>query len=73
VANLLGGDQALRRARIPEIVADAAYAILTPEGQRVTGRTFIDDEVLRERGVTDFGRYAVSGVDDDLEGDFFLD
>jgi citronellol/citronellal dehydrogenase len=73
VANLLGGDQALRRARTPEIVADAAYAILTPGGQRVTGRTFIDDEVLRERGVTDFARYAVSGVDDDLEGDFFLD
>jgi citronellol/citronellal dehydrogenase len=73
VANLLGGDQALRHARIPEIVADAAYAILAPEGQRVTGRTFIDDEVLRERGVTDFGRYAVCGVDDGLEGDFFLD
>jgi citronellol/citronellal dehydrogenase len=73
VANLLGGDQALRHARTPAIVADAAYAILTAEGQPVTGRTLIDDEVLRERGVTDFSRYPVSGVDAGLEGDFFLD
>jgi citronellol/citronellal dehydrogenase len=72
VANLLGGEQALQRARIPAIVADAAYAILTTERQELTGRTLIDDEVLRERGVTDFGKYAVSGVDADLEGDFFL-
>src|SRR5580704_5175411 len=73
VANLLGGEQAIRHARTPAIVADAAYAILSHEGQPLTGRTLIDDEVLRERGVTDFGRYAVSGVDADLEGDFFLD
>jgi citronellol/citronellal dehydrogenase len=73
VANLLGGEQALRHARTPAIVADAAYAILTPDGQPVTGRTLIDDEVLRERGVTDFARYAVSGVDAALDGDFFLD
>lgn len=73
VANLLGGEEALRHARTPAIVADAAYAILTPEGQPVTGRTLIDDEVLRERGVTDFARYAVSGVDAALDVDFFLD
>jgi citronellol/citronellal dehydrogenase len=73
VANLLGGEQALRHARTPAIVADAAYAILTSEGQPITGRTLIDDEVLRERGVTDFNGYAVSGVDADLDGDFFLD
>ena len=73
VANLLGGEQAIRHARTPAIVADAAYAILTPEGQPVTGRTLIDDEVLRERGVTDFARYAVSGVDAALDVDFFLD
>jgi citronellol/citronellal dehydrogenase len=58
---------------VPAIVADAAYAILASEGRSVTGRTLIDDEVLRERGVTDFARYAVSGVDDGLAGDFFLD
>ena len=33
----------------------------------------LHDEVLRERGVTDFARYAVSGVDAALDGDFFLD
>jgi NAD(P)-dependent dehydrogenase (short-subunit alcohol dehydrogenase family) len=73
VANLLGGEQALRHARTPAIVADAAYAILTSERQPITGRTLVDDEVLRERGVTDFNGYAVSGVDADLDGDFFLD
>ena len=73
VTNLLGGREALRHARVPAIVADAAYAVLTTQGQQLTGRTLIDDEVLRERGVTDFGPYAVSGVDADLEGDFFLD
>ena len=73
VANLLGGEQALRHARTPAIVADAAYAILTSEGQPITGRTLIDDEVLRQHGVTDFNGYAVSGVDADLDGDFFLD
>ncbi|AXK72625.1 NAD(P)-dependent oxidoreductase [Lysobacter sp. TY2-98] len=45
--------------RRPEIVADAAQAILTRPAREVTGRFFIDEDVLREAGVTDFARYAV--------------
>ncbi|GAA5201960.1 NAD(P)-dependent oxidoreductase [Microbacterium jejuense] len=73
VRNLLGGDDALTRARRPEIMADAAYAILTTPSRERTGQLLIDDDVLREVGVTDFSPYAYSGRDEDLDGDFFLD
>ncbi|MCA8962692.1 MAG: NAD(P)-dependent oxidoreductase [Planctomycetes bacterium] len=48
-----------RRARHATIVADAAHAILTRDPRTATGRFFIDEEVLREEGVTDFTPYAV--------------
>lgn len=59
VRNLLGGEAMAKRGRTPEIVADAAYEILSREAT-FTGRFLIDDEVLREAGVTDFEKYAVS-------------
>jgi citronellol/citronellal dehydrogenase len=59
VQNLLGGAEAIRRCRKPEIMADAAYAVLTRPSRECTGNFFVDDEVLRQSGVTDFGRYAV--------------
>ena len=40
--------------RTPEIMADAAHAILTRDARTTTGNFFIDDEVLAEAGVTDF-------------------
>jgi citronellol/citronellal dehydrogenase len=46
--------------RTPDIVADAAHAILTRDARSTSGRFFIDEDVLREEGVVDFGRYAVS-------------
>jgi citronellol/citronellal dehydrogenase len=46
--------------RTPEIVADAAYAILTKPSREFTGRFCIDEDVLREQGVNDFDRYAVA-------------
>ena len=58
IRNLLGGDEAIRRCRRPEIMADAAHAILLRDSRDCTGRFFIDDEVLAEEGVTDFSRYA---------------
>lgn len=70
VKNLLGGEDALHRARKPEIVADAAYSILT--GPPRTGQLLIDDDVLRESGVTDLVRYSYSGVDAGFDDDFFL-
>ncbi|WP_133479684.1 SDR family oxidoreductase [Cognatilysobacter segetis] len=45
--------------RRPGIVADAAHAILTRPAREGTGRFLIDEDVLREAGVTDFARYAV--------------
>lgn len=56
--NLLPGID-VSRCRTPEIVADAAHAILTRPARETTGNFFIDDEVLREEGVSDFERYAV--------------
>jgi len=45
--------------RRPEIVADAAHAILTRPARGCTGRFFIDEEALAEEGVTDLAAYAV--------------
>ena len=72
VQNLLGGDAAMARSRAPEIVADAAHAILTRPAAECTGNSFIDDEVLAEAGVTDLSAYRYGGSDDDLQVDLFL-
>ena len=50
---------AIAQCRKPEIVADAAHAILIREAKDFHGRFLIDEEVLREHGVTDFEHYAV--------------
>ena len=68
---LLGGDAMVARSRKPEIVADAAYAIVTRPAREVSGRFFIDEEALAEAGITDFSSYAVTpGAE--LAPDFFL-
>jgi len=69
--NLLGGAETARHARTPEIVADAARAILVRDARSCTGRCFIDDEVLREEGVTDLSRYAAE-PGQELMPDLFL-
>ena len=70
VENLLGGDEAMKRCRKPEIMADAAHAILT-KGTDFSGKFLIDDEVLVEEGVTDLDVYAVTpGAE--LMPDFFI-
>jgi citronellol/citronellal dehydrogenase len=45
--------------RKPNIVADAAHVMLTRPSREYTGHFAIDDEVLRETGVTEFDHYAV--------------
>jgi citronellol/citronellal dehydrogenase len=62
----------IRRARKPEIVADAAHAILTTPSRELTGGFLIDEEVLASRGVRDFERYAVA-PGQPLMTDLFLD
>ena len=71
VQNLLGGEATIRGSRKPEIVADAAHAVLTKDSRTCTGNFFIDDDVLKAEGVTDLERYAVvPGAP--LLPDFFL-
>ena len=62
-----------RRARAPEIVADAAHVILTRPSREFSGNFCIDEDVLRSAGVTDFSMYRAAGVEErDLLPDFFL-
>ena len=70
---LIAGAEARKRTRSPKIVADAAHWILTQPSRRVTGRFFVDDEVLRAAGVTDLSAYKHADVEEkDLMPDFFL-
>lgn len=71
VKNLLGGDPMVQRSRKPEIVADAAHAILTQPCRECTGNFFVDEQVLRDSGMTDFASYAVN-PEEELLQDFFL-
>jgi citronellol/citronellal dehydrogenase len=64
--------QAVASSRKPAIMADAAYLIVTRDSRSATGVFFIDEEVLRGHGVTDFEQYAVTpGAT--LFNDIFLD
>lgn len=71
--NVITGPDFRRRCRKPEIMADAAHVILTRPSREATGCFFIDDEVLREAGITDLARYRHEGVKEiDLIPDFFV-
>jgi citronellol/citronellal dehydrogenase len=50
----------LKASRHAAIMADAAHVILTSDSRGHTGHFYIDEEVLRRAGVTDFERYAVT-------------
>jgi citronellol/citronellal dehydrogenase len=71
VRNLLGGEAVASMSRSPEIMADAAHAILTRPSREATGNFFIDEFVLKEEGETDFSKYA-PGAKGPLAGDFFV-
>lgn len=71
VRNLLGGEAVAAMSRTPAILADAAHAIFLRPARMTTGNFFIDEEVLRAEGVTDFSVYA-PGRDGLLAGDFFV-
>jgi citronellol/citronellal dehydrogenase len=59
VMNLLGGPEIFKRSRRPEIMSDAAHLILRRRATECTGKFFLDEDVLRENGVTDFNSYAM--------------
>jgi len=59
LALLPGMRERVAQTRKPEIVADAAFVIFGREARTTTGNFFIDEEVLRAAGETDFERYAM--------------
>jgi citronellol/citronellal dehydrogenase len=62
-----------RRARKPQIMADAAYVILTTNSREFSGRFCVDEQVLRAAGQSDLSRYRHGEVrEEDLLPDFFL-
>jgi citronellol/citronellal dehydrogenase len=71
---MIGSQVDRSRTRSPEIVADAAHIIVTRKSRDFSGRFLIDDEVLREAGMTDLSRYRPAGVssDEELLPDFFV-
>src|SRR4051812_2582351 len=73
VQNLLGGDAAMAKSRKPEIVADAAHAVLTRDSRAYTGNLALVEDVLAEEGVTDLSAYSYSGSDAELQADLFVD
>mgnify|MGYP003326022276 CR=1 FL=1 len=71
VKNVLGGEQLVNISRGPEIMADAAYVILTKPSKEFSGNFCIDDTLLAENGVSDFSVYADVPFDQ-LAPDFFV-
>ena len=59
VNNLLGGEMLMNMSRAPEIMADAAWYILSKSSAECTGNTFIDEQVLANEGISDLSKYSV--------------
>ncbi len=71
VKNMLGGEKIFQVSRKPEIMADAAWYILSRDAKSTTGNHFIDEEVLRSEGIQNLDQYAFTpgGI---LQPDLFL-
>ena len=70
VKNVIG-EALIERSRNCDIMSDAAHVILTRDPKTTNGNFFVDEDILREEGVTDFDKYAIKpGVE--LAPDFFL-
>jgi citronellol/citronellal dehydrogenase len=63
----------IKLCRTPEILADAAWWVLTSDAKAVTGQFFIDDELLASHGITDLDRYSVVPGTKHFIPDFFVD
>lgn len=70
----VGSRETFEQSRKPVVMADAAYEILCTDNNGLSGRALIDEELLRERGVSDFTGYAHNPANaDQLLLDLFLD
>ena len=65
--DMLGGDGIGKQCRTVDIIADAAYTILS-QPKDYTGHFLVDEDVLREQGVRDFDHYAIEPGDSSLPG-----
>lgn len=80
IRNMPGGEQIVQAARGPEIMADAAHAVLTGShltagsagSTSKTGNFYTDEQVLRAAGVTDFTPYSLGAPEEKLVADIFL-
>ncbi|PPF81590.1 short chain dehydrogenase [Pseudoclavibacter sp. RFBJ3] len=73
VANIIGGEELMRRSRTPELYADAAHAVLAAPRGRYRGQTLLCEDVLADSGVSDLSVYS-PGVDaSELHPDAFVD
>jgi citronellol/citronellal dehydrogenase len=77
IRNMPGGDRMVQAARRPEIMADAAHAVLTdanklPESCSRSGNFYTDEQVLAASGVSDFSPYSLGSPEDRLVPDIFL-
>ncbi|HJQ41993.1 MAG TPA: NAD(P)-dependent oxidoreductase [Jatrophihabitantaceae bacterium] len=72
ILNVVGGEEGMAGSRTPEIVADAAHEILRHPSGEWTGNTFVDEDVLRAAGVTDFEQYRYGAAGAELVPDIFL-
>uniref|UniRef100_A0A674N8V3 Hydroxysteroid dehydrogenase-like protein 2 n=1 Tax=Takifugu rubripes TaxID=31033 RepID=A0A674N8V3_TAKRU len=69
--DMLGGDGIGKQCRTADIMADAAYAVLS-QPKDYTGQFLVDEDVLKKEGIRDFDPYAVQ-KGHPLLPDFFLD
>ena len=70
VRNILGGESSAKKSRSPEIMADAAYEILSQKSKACTGNFFIDEVLLRQLGKNEFSQY--SNTSEEFLRDFFI-
>ncbi len=69
---MIAGEDGLRRSRSPNVMADAAWHIVTRNSRECTGNFFLDDQVLTEIG-QDLAPYRQDGMtEDELMPDFFV-
>ena len=71
ISNVVAGEEAFPHCRKPEILADAAYLILSKKASEYTGNFCIDDVLLNQNGTTDFNKYRID-KNESLWKDFFV-
>ncbi|MGM9473547.1 SDR family oxidoreductase [Pseudarthrobacter sp. YS3] len=76
IRNMPGGEAMVHAARGPQIMADAAHAVLSGSnldaGGTASGNFYTDEQVLTAAGVTDFRPYSLGAAEEQLVPDIFL-